>query len=72
MSALSASDAPEDVIAVIRAGARGYVTKAISGPELIDAVAASDADVIAFDPDNTITLHGVTMASLDAGDFLFS
>jgi DNA-binding NarL/FixJ family response regulator len=36
--ALSASDAPEDVIAVIRAGARGYVTKNISGPELIDAV----------------------------------
>ena len=36
--ALSVSDAPEDVIAVIRAGARGYVTKTISGPELIDAV----------------------------------
>jgi DNA-binding NarL/FixJ family response regulator len=36
--ALSVSDAPEDVIAVIRAGARGYVTKAISGAELIDAV----------------------------------
>ncbi len=36
--ALSASDAAEDVIAVIRAGARGYVTKTISGPELADAV----------------------------------
>ncbi|MGH9109335.1 MAG: response regulator [Acidimicrobiales bacterium] len=36
--ALSVSDAPEDVIAVIRAGARGYVTKVISGPELVDAV----------------------------------
>ncbi len=36
--ALSVSDAPEDVIAVIRAGARGYVTKAISGVDLIDAV----------------------------------
>jgi DNA-binding NarL/FixJ family response regulator len=36
--ALSVSDAAEDVIAVIRAGARGYVTKNISGPELIDAV----------------------------------
>ena len=36
--ALSVSDAPEDVIAVIRAGARGYVTKAISGPELVEAV----------------------------------
>ncbi len=36
--ALSVSDASEDVIAVIRAGARGYVTKTISGPELADAV----------------------------------
>ncbi|MHB1533099.1 MAG: response regulator [Acidimicrobiales bacterium] len=36
--ALSVSDAPEDVIAVIRAGARGYVTKAISGADLIDSV----------------------------------
>ena len=36
--ALSVSDAPEDVIAVIRAGARGYVTKTISGEELLQAV----------------------------------
>jgi DNA-binding NarL/FixJ family response regulator len=36
--ALSVSDAAEDVIGVIRAGARGYVTKSISGPELIDAI----------------------------------
>ena len=36
--ALSVSDAPEDVIAVVRAGARGYVTKTISGGELADAV----------------------------------
>lgn len=36
--ALSVSDAAEDVIAVIRAGARGYVTKTISGGELADAV----------------------------------
>jgi DNA-binding NarL/FixJ family response regulator len=36
--ALSVSDAAEDVINVIRAGARGYVTKTISGPELVDAV----------------------------------
>jgi DNA-binding NarL/FixJ family response regulator len=36
--ALSVSDAPEDVIGVIRAGARGYVTKTISGGELVDAV----------------------------------
>jgi DNA-binding NarL/FixJ family response regulator len=36
--ALSVSDAAEDVIAVIRAGARGYVTKTISGEELAGAV----------------------------------
>lgn len=36
--ALSVSDAAEDVVAVIRAGARGYVTKAITGPDLADAV----------------------------------
>ncbi len=36
--ALSVSDAAEDVIAVVRAGARGYVTKSISGPDLADAV----------------------------------
>jgi DNA-binding NarL/FixJ family response regulator len=36
--ALSVSDAAEDVIAVIRAGARGYVTKTISGGELAQAV----------------------------------
>jgi DNA-binding NarL/FixJ family response regulator len=36
--ALSMSDAAEDVIAIIRAGARGYVTKTISGPELAEAV----------------------------------
>jgi DNA-binding NarL/FixJ family response regulator len=44
--ALSVSDAPEDVIAVIRAGARGYVTKTILGGELLQAVyrvAAGDA-----------------------------
>jgi DNA-binding NarL/FixJ family response regulator len=36
--ALSVSDAAEDVIGLIRAGARGYVTKSISGAELIDAI----------------------------------
>jgi RNA polymerase sigma factor (sigma-70 family) len=44
--ALSVSDAAEDVIAVIRAGARGYVTKTISGEELaaaIERVASGDA-----------------------------
>jgi DNA-binding NarL/FixJ family response regulator len=44
--ALSVSDDPDDVISVIRAGARGYVTKTISGADLADAVdrvAAGDA-----------------------------
>ncbi|GAB2472546.1 response regulator transcription factor [Luteococcus sediminum] len=44
--ALSVSDAAEDVIGVIRAGARGYVTKSIATPELleaIDRVAGGDA-----------------------------
>ena len=36
--ARSVSDAAEDVIATIRAGARGYVTKTITGPELVAAV----------------------------------
>jgi DNA-binding NarL/FixJ family response regulator len=36
--ALSASDAPDDVIAMIRAGARGYVTKTIDVTDLVDAI----------------------------------
>jgi len=48
--ALSASDAPEDVIAVIRAGARGYVTKTISGPDLVDAVRRVAAGDSVFSP----------------------
>jgi DNA-binding NarL/FixJ family response regulator len=45
--ALSASDAPEDVIAVIRAGARGYVTKTISTAELTDAIRrVADGDAV--------------------------
>jgi DNA-binding NarL/FixJ family response regulator len=48
--ALSVSDAAEDVIAVIRAGARGYVTKNISGEELADAVRrVHDGDAV-FSP----------------------
>ena len=48
--ALSVSDAAEDVIAVIRAGARGYVTKSISGAELADAIArVADGDAV-FSP----------------------
>jgi DNA-binding NarL/FixJ family response regulator len=48
--ALSASDAPEDVIAVIRAGARGYVTKTISGAELVAAVRRVAAGDAVFSP----------------------
>ncbi len=36
--ALSVSDAASDVIAAVRAGARGYVTKSVTGPELLDAI----------------------------------
>lgn len=48
--ALSVSDAPEDVIAVIRAGARGYITKTISGPDLVDAVERVAAGDAVFSP----------------------
>ncbi len=48
--ALSVSDAPDDVIAVIRAGARGYVTKTISGRELVDAVRRIAAGDAVFSP----------------------
>jgi len=48
--ALSVSDAPEDVIGVIRAGARGYVTKTISGPELVDAVVRVAGGDAVFSP----------------------
>ena len=48
--ALSVSDAPEDVIAVIRAGARGYITKTISGGELLQAVYRVGAGDAVFSP----------------------
>jgi DNA-binding NarL/FixJ family response regulator len=48
--ALSVSDAPDDVIAVIRAGARGYVTKNIAPEDLADAVRrVHDGDAV-FSP----------------------
>jgi DNA-binding NarL/FixJ family response regulator len=48
--ALSVSDAAEDVIGTIRGGARGYVTKTITGPELVDAIArVADGDAV-FSP----------------------
>lgn len=48
--ALSVSDAAEDVVAVIRAGARGYVTKTISTPELVDAIIRVAGGDAAFSP----------------------
>jgi DNA-binding NarL/FixJ family response regulator len=48
--ALSVSDAAEDVIAVIRAGARGYVTKTISAAELADAVRRVASGDAVFSP----------------------
>jgi DNA-binding NarL/FixJ family response regulator len=61
--ALSVSDAAEDVIAVIRAGARGYVTKTISGPDLVDAVRrVADGDVV-FSP----RLAGFVLDAFAAG-----
>ena len=48
--ALSVSDAAEDVIAIIRAGARGYVTKTIAPAELADAVARVDEGDAVFSP----------------------
>jgi DNA-binding NarL/FixJ family response regulator len=48
--ALSVSDAAEDVVAVIRGGARGYVTKSITGDELVAAlIRVSDGDAV-FSP----------------------
>jgi DNA-binding NarL/FixJ family response regulator len=48
--ALSVSDDPKDVIAIVRAGARGYVTKTITGEELADAVARVRDNDAVFSP----------------------
>jgi DNA-binding NarL/FixJ family response regulator len=48
--ALSVSDAAEDVIGVIRAGARGYVTKTITREELLDAIRRVHAGDAVFSP----------------------
>lgn len=48
--ALSVSDAADDVIGVIRGGARGYVTKTITGPDLINSIfRVRDGDAV-FSP----------------------
>jgi DNA-binding NarL/FixJ family response regulator len=48
--ALSVSDDPKDVIAVIRAGARGYVTKTIAPDELVEAVERVHGGDAVFSP----------------------
>ncbi|NND75204.1 MAG: response regulator transcription factor [Ilumatobacter sp.] len=48
--ALSVSDAAEDVIAVVRAGARGYVTKTITVDELLDAIVRVHGGDAVFSP----------------------
>lgn len=61
--ALSVSDAAEDVIAVIRAGARGYVTKTISAGDLAEAVRrVADGDAV-FSP----RLAGFVLDAFAAG-----
>jgi DNA-binding NarL/FixJ family response regulator len=62
--ALSVSDAAEDVIAVIRAGARGYVTKTISADELVDAVQRVAAGDAVFSP----RLAGFVLDAFRAGE----
>ena len=66
--ALSVSDAAEDVIGVIRAGARGYVTKTISADELADAVRrVADGDAV-FSP----RLAGFVLDAFRAGERVHS
>ena len=48
--ALSVSDAAEDVIGLIRAGARGYVTKTITREELVDAISRVRSGDAVFSP----------------------
>lgn len=48
--ALSVSDAAEDVIAMIRAGARGYVTKSIAPEELVESIERVHAGDAVFSP----------------------
>jgi DNA-binding NarL/FixJ family response regulator len=66
--ALSVSDAAEDVIAVIRAGARGYVTKTISGDELADAVRRTAEGDAVFSP----RLAGFVLDAFRAGERVHS
>ena len=62
--ALSVSDAAEDVIGVIRAGARGYVTKTISGEELTSAIERVRSGDAVFSP----RLAGFVLDAFRAGE----
>ncbi|MCW2694086.1 MAG: bacterial regulatory s, luxR family protein [Mycobacterium sp.] len=62
--ALSVSDAAEDVIAVVRAGARGYVTKTVSGEELAAAVHRVAGGDAVFSP----RLAGFVLDAFSAAD----
>jgi DNA-binding NarL/FixJ family response regulator len=62
--ALSVSDAAEDVIGVVRGGARGYVTKTISGPELTDAIGRVAGGDAVFSP----RLAGFVLDAFSATD----
>ena len=66
--ALSVSDAAEDVIAVIRAGARGYVTKTIAADELTAAIGRVAQGDAVFSP----RLAGFVLDAFRAGDRLTS
>ena len=62
--ALSVSDSPEDVVSVIRAGARGYLTKTVSTEELIDAIRRSAEGFAVFSP----RLAGFVLEAFGQGD----
>jgi DNA-binding NarL/FixJ family response regulator len=62
--ALSVSDAAEDVIGVIRAGARGYVTKTISRDELVEAIDRTAEGDAVFSP----RLAGFVLDAFRAGE----
>jgi DNA-binding NarL/FixJ family response regulator len=62
--ALSVSDAAEDVIGVIRAGARGYVTKTISRDELVEAIERTAEGDAVFSP----RLAGFVLDAFRAGE----
>jgi DNA-binding NarL/FixJ family response regulator len=62
--ALSVSDAAEDVIGVVRAGARGYVTKTIDGPTLTDAIVRVAGGDAVFGP----RLAGFVLDAFSGGE----